>query len=45
MHIRQVAISFLHRADTGFRHVEPTKYKPRLFHFYRDNKVRTDHKT
>ncbi|XP_041379050.1 gelsolin-like protein 1 [Gigantopelta aegis] len=25
-------------ADTGFRHVEPTKYKHRLFHFHRDNK-------
>ena len=22
------------RADTGFRHVEPTKYTPRLLHFH-----------
>ena len=28
-----------HRADSGFKHVKPTEYKPRLLHFHGD-KVR-----
>lgn len=28
----------LHRADTGFKHVKPEEYKPRLLHFHGDKK-------